>query len=49
MQTWTQIYDPLASLGSALPQYLLSAIVAGIPLYILFPDYAQCSANLKSL
>ena len=36
MQTWTQIYDPLASLAPGFPQYLLSALVAAIPLFILF-------------
>lgn len=36
MQTWTQVYDPLASLAPGFPQYLLSALVAAIPLFILF-------------
>ncbi|MCL1879989.1 MAG: lactate permease LctP family transporter [Actinomycetia bacterium] len=35
MDVWTQIYDPLGNL-LPLPEYLLSALVAGIPLYILF-------------
>ena len=36
METWTQTYDPLASLAPSFPQYLLSALVAAIPLFILF-------------
>ena len=36
MEKWLQVYDPLGSAGSALPEYLLSALVAGIPLYALF-------------
>ncbi len=36
MEKWTQIYDPLASVAAGLPQYLLSALVAAIPLFILF-------------
>lgn len=36
MEKWTQIYDPLKSVFSAMPDYLVSALVAGIPLYILF-------------
>ncbi|MCL2727761.1 MAG: L-lactate permease [Bacteroidales bacterium] len=35
METWTQIDDPLGSL-IPMPEYLLSALVAGIPLYLLF-------------
>ncbi|MDR1856363.1 MAG: lactate permease LctP family transporter [Desulfovibrio sp.] len=34
MERWTQIYDPL-KVASA-PEYLVSALVAAIPLYILF-------------
>jgi lactate permease len=34
MEKWRQIYDPLASLGG--PSFLLSALVAAIPLYLLF-------------
>jgi lactate permease len=33
---WVQIYDPLRKLASIGPEYVLSAIVAGIPLYLLF-------------
>lgn len=36
MEKWTQIYDPLKSLFPGMPDYVLSALVAGIPLYILF-------------
>ncbi|WP_034637537.1 L-lactate permease [Desulfovibrio cuneatus] len=36
MTTWTQVYDPLRALVSAAPEYLISALVAGIPLYVLF-------------
>lgn len=36
MEQWTQVYDPLKSLFSGMPDYLLSALVAGIPLYLLF-------------
>lgn len=36
MEKWIQVYDPLASLFSGGPAYLLSALVAGIPLYVLF-------------
>ena len=36
MHPWTQIYDPLASLAPGLPQYLLSALAAAVPLVILF-------------
>ena len=36
MQTWTQIYDPLGSVIAGFPQYLLSALVAAIPLIVLF-------------
>lgn len=32
MEKWIQVYDPLKGLG---PEYLLSALVAGVPLYIL--------------
>ncbi|MCL2737918.1 MAG: L-lactate permease [Bacteroidales bacterium] len=35
MEKWTQIYDPLGKL-MPMPEYLLSALVAGIPLYLLF-------------
>ena len=35
MDIWTQIYDPLGEL-TPLPEYLLSALVAAIPLFILF-------------
>lgn len=36
MDKWVQGYDPLGSVVSAMPEYLLSALVAGIPLYLLF-------------
>ncbi len=36
MQPWIQNYDPLASLTSAVPQYLLSSLVAAIPLIVFF-------------
>ena len=36
MEKWTQVYDPLHSLFGGMPDYLLSALVAGIPLYLLF-------------
>ena len=36
MEIWTQIYDPLGKLIPGMPDYLFSALVAGIPLYILF-------------
>ena len=36
MEKWTQVYDPLGKLASGLPEYLLSALVAAIPLYLLF-------------
>jgi lactate permease len=35
MEKWTQVYDPLKNLVGG-PDYILSALVAGIPLYILF-------------
>lgn len=35
MEKWTQLYDPLGKL-IPMPEYLLSALVAGIPLYLLF-------------
>jgi lactate permease len=34
MDKWQQIYDPLCCSGT--PEYLLSALAAGIPLYIVF-------------
>ena len=36
MDKWLQVYDPLGSLVPGFPAYLLSALVAAIPLYILF-------------
>jgi len=36
MEKWTQAYDPLVKLAPGLPEYLLSALVAAIPLYLLF-------------
>jgi lactate permease len=36
MEKWIQNYDPLGSITSSLPDYLLSALVAAIPLYLLF-------------
>ena len=36
MQPWIQTYDPLVSLAPGLPQYLLSALAAAVPLFILF-------------
>ncbi|OAV72276.1 Glycolate permease glcA [Bacteroidales bacterium Barb4] len=36
MEKWIQNYDPLGSLASGMPTYLLSALVAAIPLYLLF-------------
>lgn len=36
MEKWIQVYDPLKALFSGMPEYLLSALVAGIPLYVLF-------------
>ena len=36
MEKWTQVYDPLGKLAAGLPEYLLSALVAAIPLYLLF-------------
>ncbi|MDR0816163.1 MAG: lactate permease LctP family transporter [Desulfovibrio sp.] len=36
MGKWTQIYDPLGLIAPGLPEYLLSALVAAIPLYLLF-------------
>ena len=36
MEKWTQTYDPLASLAPIFPQYLLSALVAAIPMAVLF-------------
>ncbi len=36
MEKWLQVYDPLGSLAPSMPQYLISALVAGIPLYLLF-------------
>lgn len=36
MDQWKQVYDPLAALFAGGPEYLISALVAGIPLYILF-------------
>jgi lactate permease len=36
MERWIQVYDPLGKLASGLPEYLLSALVAAIPLYLLF-------------
>lgn len=36
MEKWIQVYDPLKSVFPGMPEYLLSALVAGIPLYILF-------------
>ena len=35
MEKWTQVYDPLGKL-LPMPEYLLSALVAAIPLYLLF-------------
>jgi lactate permease len=35
MEKWTQIYDPLGKL-IPMPEYLFSALVAAIPLYLLF-------------
>ena len=34
MEKWTQVYDPLKVSG--MPEFLVSALVAAIPLYILF-------------
>jgi lactate permease len=34
MEKWTQIYDPLKMSG--MPEFLISALVAAIPLYVLF-------------
>ncbi len=36
MDKWLQNYDPLSSFFPGMPEYLLSALVAGIPLYLLF-------------
>ena len=36
MEKWTQVYDPFQSVLGGMPDYLLSALVAGIPLYLLF-------------
>jgi len=36
MQTWTQVYDPLEKVLTFLPPYVFSALVAAIPMYILF-------------
>ena len=36
MDKWVQGYDPLGAISQAFPEYLLSALVAGIPLYLLF-------------
>ena len=35
MEKWTHVYDPLGKLMPS-PEYLLSALVAAIPLYLLF-------------
>ena len=36
MTQWTQVYDPLKTLINGAPEYMFSALVAGIPLYVLF-------------
>jgi lactate permease len=36
MEKWIQNYDPLGSFASGMPDFLLSALVAAIPLYLLF-------------
>jgi lactate permease len=33
---WVQNYDPLRAIAASGPEFVLSAIVAGIPLYLLF-------------
>ena len=36
METWTQVYDPLGKVLAGMPPYVISALVAAIPMYILF-------------
>ena len=36
MEKWLQVYDPLGHLAPGLPSYVLSALAAAVPLFVLF-------------
>ena len=36
MEKWLQVYDPIGHLVPGLPAYVLSALAAAIPLFLLF-------------